>query len=344
MSALPAFSLRETALLWREMHRYSPLLARRGGWLALFAALADVAGMVALVPLVTLVIGGVPGRAIRRGFALLEPLGVTTELTRLAVAFLVFLLIIGLRTGLVLLRDANNLKIQAGFIAHLQVQLMDRLARAPWERVEALQHARITQALSAEVGRAGTCAQLVLQIFGAGLILVLQWLLALVIAPGIALAVLVIAALAGATFARSLIRTGTIGAEMNQRGLSMTHIAQQFLGGLKLAKAQNAEIRFTAEFAAASRAMLATLRGFLLRQLKTRQALTFAAALAAGLFLLVGKASGMDAARLLAAFAILTRISSAGTSLIQLLQQFAAALPSHTTLIALTTELAAPVG
>jgi ATP-binding cassette subfamily C protein len=333
------FSLSEFGLLVNRLRTWSRVNLSQSVWLSLLAALADVIGLIALVPLVTLVLGGRVAGIAQKFFDLLGWIGIHSDHARLASAMAFFLVVMLGRSYAVAVRDRANISLQSGYTAHVQISVMERLARAPWQEVAALQHARITQALGADVARAGTSAQLALQIFGAALIFVLQWLLALAIAPVIALIAFAIGALAALAFTRSLITTGSVGAAINRRGLSLAHLAQQFLSGLKLAKAQNAEANFTADFARVTQEMLDLRNGYQFRQIRMRQALTFAAAASAALFLLAGKWSGMDAARLLASFAVLTRISAAGTTLVQLFQQLATILPAHTTLMALTDEL-----
>lgn len=333
------FSLREFGLLASRLRVWSRAGLSRAVGLATVAAFADVVGFVALVPLVTLVLGGRGGGMSARFFEILTSIGLNSDRAQIAAAMVVFLSIMLARSYAVMLREGAILRLQSGYTAYLQTSVMERLARAPWQKVEALQHARITQAIGVDVMRAGGSAQLLLQIVGAVLVLLMQWALALAIAPVIAILALAICALAAAGFARSLVATGSIGAAINRRGLSVAHVAQQFLGGLKLAKAQNAEAGFSAEFARVTHEILDLRNGYLLRQIKNRQQLTFAAAAGGGVFLLVGKWAGLDAPHLLASFAVMTRISAAGTTLIQLLQQIATQISSHTSLVALIDEL-----
>ena len=330
---LRLFSFDDYRLLINSMRQWSRQKTRAAAIYALCAAILDVGVLVALVPLISIVMGGSPGmvmRAINR---------LVPQSEQLAASLLFFLAMMAARSWISVRREQAALALQTAYTAHLQKAVMDALARAAWRDVEALRHARITQALGAEILRGAASAQQIMQILGAAMVLGLQWLLALALAPAIALATVVVFAAGSLGLVRTMIRTSAIGAEINQRNLSLVHVAQQFLGGLKLAKAQNAEIGFTAEFEHLTGEMMDIRYSYQARQIRFRQALTFGAAASAGLMLVIGKVAGFDAVRLFTAFAVLTRVSSAATALVQMLQQLSAGIPSHTYLVDLIAEL-----
>lgn len=339
MKPSTTFSIREFMLLVSRLRMWSSKTLMRAAWLSVIAALVEVIGMVALVPLVTLAMKGRPGWLSRMLIDALDRVGLETENARLGAALALFLIVLLIRCIIVTAREGAILRLQSGYTAYLQNRVMEGLSRAPWSRVEALQHARVNQALISNVPRAGAAAQMMLQTVGAILVVIMQWLLALVIAPAIAVFAVILCALASIAFVRSLRKAGEIGAKVNQYGVSLAHISQQFLGGLKLAKAQNTEADFTDEFEKVTYESLGLRTGYSLHQIRIRQTITYIAAASAAIFLLVGKFAGIDAARLVASFAILTRISSAGTMLVQLVQQMSQSVPSHTSVDELLREL-----
>ncbi|MEP7221701.1 MAG: ATP-binding cassette domain-containing protein [Novosphingobium sp.] len=333
------FSMREFILLIARLHVWSRAALSSAAVLSVVAALVEVIGMISLVPLVTLAMKGRPGFLSRGLGQAFDFAGLTSENARLMACLALFLVVLLIRCVIVTAREGAILRLQSGYTAYLQVRVMEGLSRAPWSRVEALQHARINQALSGNVPRAGAAAQMMLQIIGAILVVIMQWLLALFIAPAIAVFAVILCALASVAFVRSLRKAGEIGARINQHGISLAHISQQFLGGLKLAKAQNTQSDFTTEFEGVTQEVLEMRTGYSLHQIRIRQTITYVAAASAAIFLIVGKFAGIDAARLVASFAILTRISSAGTMLVTLVQQVSQSLPSHTSVVELLHDL-----
>lgn len=321
------------------MRSWSRFETNRAMAFTTLAALADLASVVSLVVLMSAVFDPAGGGMLAHFGALLAGSQPAPHQPTIPLALSVFFAVMAIRALLAARRDSANLRLQAGYTAYLQSRIMAGLAQAPWSEVEALRHDRVLHALGAETVRAASAAQLLLQIGGAGLALILQFILALVISPLVAGGVAVVLVIAAAGFSRSLLSSGRMGAELGQRGGSLAQIAQQFLGGLKLAKAQNLERGFIAGFAGLAESTLRLRLGFQERQIRNRQGLTFAAAIAAAVFLVLGARSGLGKSQLLAAFAVLSRISAAGTTLFQQLQLITGTLPAHTAIRELVAEL-----
>jgi len=216
--------------------------------LALLGAVTEGIGLLLLVPIIGVVTGsgelsGVRDIATRWGF------GAPGSLMVLLVGGFVVLMIA--RSVVMYARDLTLQSLQYRFIDAQRLRIMRALAVAPWAKVAALDHSRVTTLIGIDMVRVGSTAQQVVQVCVIVLSVVVQVVVVAALSP--VLAAIAVAAMVGSAIALLLIqRTAFVsGKGMMRAGQSMMSNAAGFLGGLKIAAAQRMRDRFVAEFAAA---------------------------------------------------------------------------------------------
>jgi ATP-binding cassette subfamily C protein len=317
--------------------------AGRGGVLAAglmaLGALLEGIGLAFLVPLMALLTKEHDGRlqaAVGHGFGML---GVQSPIGRLALLLAAFVAVMALRALVLTFRDQRLAALQLGFIEHQRLRLVRVLGGARWQDIAGLRHARITNALGSDIIRVGVAAQLMMQSAVAIVMLAVNWLLTLIIAPIIA-AIALGLILAGALMLRpTLRRASALGKDLTGGSLAIMNTATQLLGGLKLAMAQNMQSAFTGVFEETTRDLTRRQLKFQRQQSALRVVTTTSSALVGALVLLSGYWLEMPTATLLASLVIFSRMSGPAMTLQQSAQQFANSLPAHVALMALLEDL-----
>ncbi|THD37239.1 MAG: ABC transporter ATP-binding protein [Sphingomonas sp.] len=216
--------------------------------LALLGALIEGAGLLLLVPILGVLTGAnelswVRVAAARWGFA------TPGALMGLLVAGFVAMMIV--RALLLYARDMTLQSLQYRFVDAQRLRVMRALAVAPWAKVAALDHSRVTTLLGLDMTRVGSTAQMMVQVCVGLITLGVQLAVVAALSPamaGIAVAVIVVG---GGMLLLLQRHAFSSGHKVMRAGQSMMSNAAGFLGGLKIAAAQRMRDRFVAEFAAA---------------------------------------------------------------------------------------------
>ncbi|WP_294356851.1 ABC transporter ATP-binding protein [uncultured Sphingomonas sp.] len=311
----------------------------RAAGLMLLGGLLEGAGLLLLVPLAGLLVdGGGRAQAIAaRWFALV---GADTRIERLSALLVVFVLVMLVRAGVLLLRDRHLAALRIGFVERERVALLRALATARWQDVAGLRHARLTAAVGGDVQRVAAAVHYFLQALVAAVMLAVQWLLALAIAPALALFAALLLLGAAALALPTLARASRVGEAMTAGQLEMMHASGQFLAGLKPAIAHGAGPAFVAGVEADARRLSAVQLAFERHHSLARVTTASASALVGAGLLLVGTWWAMPVASLLAAIVILSRMSGPALQIQQAAQQLATLLPAHAALTELRRDLA----
>ena len=336
---LPAIRplLRATRDFFGSFARYAGIRGWIGAGLVGLGAVLDGAGLLLLIPIIDAVVStsGKPSRTT----LMLDAAGAHTPLARLGVMLLLFVGLALLRAVVLFARDMALARLQAGFVENLRNGLMRRLAAAPWHRIVALRHARITSLMTSEVARISSSAQFLIQGSVAVVMLVVQGGLAFALAPLLALATCVLVLFGGvlALFAQGRIRdlgTGMVGANIALMGST-----SGFLGGLKAAAAQNAQSAFVDEFAAIQRDVRDRGLSFVHRQASSRRIFAIGSALMGAAVIVIGFATGVEPAVLITIVLIFARMSAPAQTLQMAAQNFFFALPAFEAVRAFEAEL-----
>jgi ABC-type multidrug transport system fused ATPase/permease subunit len=223
--------------------------------LIIAGALLEGAGIVMLVPIVSLVLdagGAGIGGAGQLAAPVFAALGLETVAQRIGVVLSVFAVLLVLRFGVVLFRDDLLMRLEQGFVFNLRGRAFRQLARAPWSEVMQLQRGPIGHSLTRDVDRvAGGVSHLAAGGIAAVMLLV-QVALALVLAPAVTLMVIVL----GVALFRALrwLRDGAAsqGQIMTDEDLTLFQSVGGFLHGLKPAKAHGLEGAYVLAFEGAA--------------------------------------------------------------------------------------------
>ena len=303
-------------------------------------ALLEGFGLAMLVPLLAVLGGGGVGAAqevVDRAYGLV---GVEGQLGRAAVLLGAFVLLILARAVVLVRRDALLARLQLGFVDRQRSALLAALGEARWADIAGLRHTRVLQALDDHLERTAAALHLLLQLATSAVMLAVQGLVVLLIAPAMAAFALLLIALGGALLLPTLRRAGGLGRSLAGRRAELAHGAAQLLGGLKAAMAQNLQHAFIAEFERTAHVMSAERLEFMHRFSRSRISATTVGALAGAAVVLVGVAVGTPVVALIAAVAVFTRMIGPATTIAQGAQQIAAYLPGFARLDALQRELA----
>jgi ATP-binding cassette subfamily C protein len=260
---------------------------------------------------------------------------------RLMVYLAGFTLLIGLRALVLWRRDMMLARLRAGFVEQQRARLVGRLVGAPWTKLARMRHARITHLLVSDVTLAGTCAHFMLQGAAASCLLAIQWGLAFLFSPPLALLSGLLLIGAGVALLPQLARSQRLGREVAEANLHLAHNGAQFLGGLKLAMSQNLQGPFAEEFNATLTRLIERQVDFTRAQSRAQLTVSTIASLAGAAAILAGFYLFAVPPPLLIVFVLLlARMSAPITQLQQGLHQFANFLPSYEAVKALESDLA----
>lgn len=267
----------------RALAKMSPRHTALAMMLALVGAAVEGAGILLLVPILGIVTHGGAGRIQETA----ETFGLTRPelITVLIGAFVVAMIARGL---LLYARDLTLQSLQARFVDAQRLRVMSALAEAPWRKVAALEHARITTLISMDIIRVGATAQQMIQVTVATISTAVQVVVIAVLSPKLAL-IAGLALAGGATV--MLLRQGMArdsGEHSSRAAQSMMASAAGFLGGLKIAAAQRMRDRFVNEFGAAQALVRQRTLHFQRAQARARLGFSLGSAVAMALVVLVG--------------------------------------------------------
>lgn len=231
---------------------FARVAGKRGSLAAgyiLAGAILEGIGISLLVPLLGILFGGagVPHwlqAASSTTFALLDA---HAQASRVLVLLGIFAVLVALRAIVISARDFEIFRLQLEFMQAQQLRTASALSAAPWEYLSRLRHARVSHLVSADVQKLGVGIHFVLRGGIALLVLGVQCILALLLAPALAAIVAVLLVLAAICAARLIARSRSIGDFVAEANLSLLDATAQFMGGLKLAVSQDMQAAFVRE-------------------------------------------------------------------------------------------------
>jgi len=337
-------NLASLAALWRpaiDFLRSFATFAGSRGWIAAalvgISAVLDGAGVVLLIPIVEAVVDPEGGRLHAR--PILEAIGVHSSVGRLAVLIGAFVSVSLLRAFLFYARDMRLALLQGDFAEHERNRIMWALAGAPWSRIAALSHARVTSLISVEVNRIGSSAQFLIQGGVSMLMLVVQGALAFALAPGLAITIALVVLVGGGAIMLVQGQIRDIGTGLVDANHKMMGSAAGFLGGLKAATAQNAQQGFVDEFATIQRGVRGRQIDFMQRQAHSRRLFSIGSALMGAVVVLAGYAAAIPPAILITLVLIFARMSGPAMLIQQSVQNFFFGLPAYEAIRKLEQDL-----
>lgn len=252
-------------------------------------ALLETVGVVMLVPMVALVLD----LADMSGSAnILDPVFQSLELdtltARMEFVLVTFAAVLGLRFVVLLHRDDMLTRLQQNFVADLRSRAFRHIAHSPWAEVSGLRHGPVGHALTRDVDRVSAVTGMAIHGGVAAVMLAVQFVLALALAPIVTLAVAVL----GFGLFRSLRwlrdRAEGRGCGLTGDDLALFESVSGFLRGLKPAKAHGLENEYVAAVEDAAARLAEQSRAFALDQTLARLILQTAAGGIAIMAILLG--------------------------------------------------------
>lgn len=332
--------------LLRRCAAFSADVARHAGRPGIVAAglvglgaMLDGIGIALLVPLLATLFGATGSGGPLSDVSALLPWGLSPS-GRLALLLGAFALLMGLRVAVLWLRDARLAALQVGFVEAQRAALAQRLARAPWEALARIGHARVNHLLSSDVHRCGAGVHFLLQAGTACAMICVQVAVAILLAPILALCAFALMG-AGALVLGGLLRHAhRSGMGVTRANHALLDEVGRFLSGMKLARSQNLEARFVSAFSRSLETARQDQMAFMRQQSLMRGLWNLLGTLVAVAVVWVGFAwLALPAAVLLTLLVVLSRISGPAAQLQLGLQQIAHSLPAWEEIRALVAEL-----
>lgn len=298
-------------------------------------------GILLLVPLLGLVfasVGGASGGMLDR-FAD-QWLGDFSRNEQLIVLVSTFALLLVLRGLVVWQRDLRLAELSFELVDGWRARLVRAVAGASWRRLQELRHSQLEFAVTSEVGRLSIGSDRLLRGGMAALQLLVQLALALYLSPLLCLLALAVGLL-GLPFVMPLFRAShRHGEALSSDGAKRQNTFSEFLAGMKLAKAHDAEARYASEYNSLSHAMRTRAMRFLDAQLRSHNAFQLISGLSAALLLLLGLlVTHTPPAVLSALLVLLARIAGPAQQLLSGVQSVLTMLPAVGNLTALEAQL-----
>lgn len=230
----------------REFLIFDPPAIRRAAVLSIVTAATEGAGLLLLLPLLTL--AGVFDTE-SSNFKVLSPLLARLELNwNFQSALLIFVVLISLQAWLVLLRDRETRSLQLRFTDHLRQRLYAAIAQSRWRFLIGRHSGDILNVLSAEMQRIGVGTFFLLRLFTTALLACAYLFVAFQLSPPLALLALSTGALlwlALKTTDHTSRQSGVLLGQANQKLFTQT---QEFLSALKLIKIHGEEAGHIRQF------------------------------------------------------------------------------------------------
>jgi ATP-binding cassette subfamily C protein len=212
------------------------------GMLVAGGAVLEGMGLMLLVPLLGVVTGSPPGYA--------RWLGAHGVALSLPLWLLLFVALVGLRAALVRRRDIALLRLRIDFIDSLRNHLQSALALAQWRFLVRLDHAGALSAMLADLAAVNNGTYVLAQAVSALAVGAAGFVVAAMLAPGLAVSLLLLAALAALLLRGQLARAAALGAQAVAAQRNAVGAFTGFLSGLKQIKAGAMEQAHARRFAA----------------------------------------------------------------------------------------------
>jgi ATP-binding cassette subfamily C protein len=293
--------------------------------LALGGAAVEGAGLLLLVPILGVATGGGPAW-VHRFAADWGIAGRPALIAWMMIAFIGMMIVRGL---VLFARDISMQSLQARFTDAQRMRVLRALAVAPWREIAALDHSRTTTLIGIDVMRIGNTAQQLIQLSVAVISTTVQLLVIAALAPILALIAGIAMVAGGTLIVLNQARNHRTGEQALRAGQNMMSNASSFLGGLKIAAAQQMRDSFVEEFAAAQSVARRRQLGFQRDQARARLWFSLGSAVAlAGVVLAGVNALGVEPARLIIVVLVFGRMVGPAQSIQQSIQQIAYGVPA----------------
>lgn len=310
--------------------------------LAIAAAVFEGAGLVLLVPIISVLSEGpiahrAMGGWLSRAAAVYLP---ASEAGQLIVLIGMFGTLLLLRSILTVARDVNFARIIGMFLERTRTSVLTGLVGAGWSRIAALQHGRVAHLLSADFHACAVAGVSFINLFLSGVMLAVLLVVAFLLSPLLAATTLGLLLALGAILYPSLAEARRSGTELAGLGVRLTSEMGQFLAGLKPALGNALGGEFLAHIVGLQKDQTRQSVAFAGQQSRSRALIALTAGVIGALALLAGGLLlDIPGPRLLTMLVVLTRIGGPALQFQQSLQILLHALPTYERIKALEVEL-----
>lgn len=152
-------------------------------------------------------------------------------------------------------RDLALIGLRLNYVQHLRDSLYASVTAARWSTLARMRHSDILGVLNLDIGRIDGGLSAMLQAVVTGSVVLVTVTIALITSPAIALPALLLAALLGLALRMQARRAHRLGKRLSEANRSFLAQATDFLGLLKLVKAQGGEDALLQRFSATGRAL-----------------------------------------------------------------------------------------
>lgn len=275
----------------------------RVGMLVIGGAVLEGFGLALLVPMLEHMES--PGHAGATG-PWLAHWGLRADLPTL---LLIFVGVIGVRAGIIRLRDLSLQRLRLDFIDDLRAQLQRALAQAEWRFLSRIKHADVTQVMVADLARVNQGTQFLTQGMGSLTMGAAGLAVASAISPSLTALALGLALGAGWLMRSRLNAALRMGADLSTANRGFFASLADFLSGLKIIKASATETTHLARFDSHAHALNDKQMAFFESQANTRALFEIAtAALLATLLWIAHGWLHLNIAQLLIIVAVFARL------------------------------------
>ena len=143
---------------------------------------------------------------------------------------------------------ARLMILSTGFVDHWRSQIFHALAGASWSAVTALRRTDVEHTITIDVMRIGQGTDRILRGGACLAVLVIQLVIALVLAPILTILVLVFIAAASMLLMSLMRKAWKLGQCLTRAGRDVHSVMGQFFSGLKLAKTHSSEQKYVEQF------------------------------------------------------------------------------------------------
>ena len=323
--------LREAWTFARALAAYRPRTAAMTVLLLLASSATDAVGLFMLIPLLHAVGAGAADGQQGVVARILADMADTVGPERLLPAVLGgFVALAVVRSVTVWRRDVLLARTRLGFVTQLRETLHEAVAQANWRFLAGQRQSDLQQVLTGEVHRIGQASFHLLRMTAAGILAATQTAGAFLISPLVSTVALSAGVVLLALIRPLLRRSQTLGDQITVVNRAIFAHVQDFLAGLKPAKAYTAERVHTSRFGEAVSAMRQRQMASVKAVAVARATLNVgaAAALAATAWFAIA-GTGLTLPELAVVSALFARVMSALMNLQDSAQEFANALPAY---------------
>jgi ABC-type multidrug transport system fused ATPase/permease subunit len=325
---------------WRSLLALGRRRVAQVTWLVALGALVEGFGIMLLVPLLGVIFAGsgsVTGSLNRFILQLLDGLGKGAQLGALLAIFAGLMMA---RAVIVWRRDLRLMALSFELVDSWRERLMRAIARASWRSLQDLQRSDLEFAITGDVNRLAIGSDQLLRGGVAAMQFASLLTIAIYLSPlltGLVSVLLLLALPVVVPLVRAAYHHGT---ELTQDGRKWQNNFSEFLAGMKLAKAHDAEGRFADEFIAISKQIRTRSLAYADAQLRGHNAYQLLAALFAVLILLIGLTVTDTAPAVLSALLVLlARLTGPILQLVQGFQAMLTMLPAVGNLLVIEAQL-----